>query len=86
MQPQIDYDGRDSGRSRTPIVAVLCFALGVFVGLTIGPLVSGQTPLQEEVERLREEKRLLQELVAEQKAQLDDINAGLEPAGDRTEF
>jgi len=28
------------------------------VGLLIGPMLSGQTPLEEEVERLRKEKRV----------------------------
>jgi len=65
-------------RSRIALVAVLFFALGAAVGLLVGPMVPGQTPLQEEAGRLREEKRLLQKLVAEQKAQLEDINAVLE--------
>jgi len=57
-------------RCRLALVAVLFFALGAAVGLLVGPVVPGQTPLQEEAERLRKEKWLLQKLVAEQKAQL----------------
>ena len=65
--------------SRSIGTTVVGFILGVLACLG-GVYLLADTSDVDELRRLREEKQLLQELVAEQKAQLEEINAVLEPA------
>ena len=64
--------------SRTIGTTIVGFILGVLASLGVAYVLADTSDV-DELRRLREEKRLLQELVAEQKAQLEDINAVLEP-------